>query len=914
MGEPLSIASGVAGIVTLGLTVCSGLDTYFRAIKDRKDDIKEASQLLALLRSHVGLIESNASTLNNRYARATEAVIKVLDLCQGQLQDLDEVIKKVSSVGGCSDMARALRKSKSTISYPFNRKMLVQVQDQLLKTTGVLGTCVQTLILNIDVGVSQDLEAFRNAVNDSALVTNGFLSRLDSGVETMGSAIGQTTAELTRLSEKVEEQKTMTSSTHALIRDTSDMVANIKSGMEEIQSWHRVQLKAIEAAGRDNTPRYLENTVAEREVVQDSFTMKCTCKESETMPVRKALCTYKFWGGLTIRRLVESREDHKPTCSYYTKFSSRTLTKTKLTYSGLRGILSWALDVSVQRDQVSGLSVFYRPRTYNVVQTNQAFETMGYGKCFDKTNTMSVAIELQRELEGIYAARGASPFDVDEDGWNAAHWCIWGFGLRINDTSSPKYAQELLNGLKMVLLFLSRVGVNIHAGVFGDNSMLESVVMIGLPSLLPCVYDALEECDPQFDPDFDQKAMPKIREYWPHLKNRRQRLRQIALRNLSGSELQELRVTGEELPDKMAEEIWARLCQKGVLEDRHDGLRPDIGYESISYGKVPFDRRGIFHFLSSPQVADMAFNLGFRSIDVPDINHATPILNLATQCLPDARVQPPERSLAYAEWLLEKGARTDCSTNSLAISAAHKLAMLAAKWAVAEYKAGLKDTDVLTGMARVVSVVCHSNAQSHLPCPCSPGDLSRPLHYFFVTALDEFGYRMSYHARPSNSHRKHIRQAIHLVGLLSHVAEGLDLAYMARSIVHVLTMKVLALRHLDNCHQAWLACERVVQWMKDNEEWEYTLREDRELIDKLEDLTEEFEQEFLKQNVSIGDFLWNHWLPTMRQYWEEIESLDEERKQELRRLGVVLEEGYETSCGSSDSDLDKDEEVEKDDG
>ncbi|KAJ3543860.1 hypothetical protein NM208_g3352 [Fusarium decemcellulare] len=1074
MGDPLSIASGVAGIVTLGLTVCSGLDTYFSAIEDRKEDVKQGSQLLALLRSHVGLIESNASTLNSRYAGATEAIAKALDLCQSQLQELDEVIKKISSVDGCSDMARTLRKSKSTVSYPFNRKRLIQVQDQLLKTTGVLGICVQTLILNVGTGVSRDLQAFKNAVNDSTLVTNGFLSRLDSEVETIGSVMGKTTAELIGISEQIEEQKAITYTTHALVRDTSNMVTNIKSGMEEIESWHRVQLQAIESARRDKTPRYLENTNAERQLIDNSFKMTCTCKGSGATPTRKSLQRYTFWAGLTICRLIESREDHEPTCRCYTKFALRTSTKTTLTYTGLREILSWALDVSVRRDQFGGFSILYRPRTYNVVKTSQALEMIFSDKWIDRVNSVPDIIELQRKLEIIYATRGASPFDVDKFGQNAAHRCIWCFGHLTREATSSKHLEEILNGLKIVLLFLSRVGVDIYAAARrGKNSMLDFVVATGYPSLLPCVYDILEKCDPQFDSGFDPEVVPKnwygdnsmIREelkrcrdtfhdrpdvaqalgygelsvaiserdesklgdliesprfgvllsernvfghnalhlcltwtaglrllleqqratrplmsdrdsygFTPldyalshsgdiclgdiclqstspicgcsdvacmlldkdcrvaldfscefglrfasqkarilllqHLKNRRERLREIAIRHLSDSELQELGVTPDALPDTMAEEIWAKLCRRGVLEGRHDGLSPNIGYEYLSYWKEPSARKGIFYFLNNPQVAEMAFNLGFRSIDEANIDHITPIQNLEHKW---ARLYGPlETVLAYAAWLIEKGARIDYSTNSLAISAAHSLARMVAWWALEDYETGSKGVEVPAEIARVLSLVCDSNTQSHIPCPCSPCGFSSPLHYFFVTALRESGDHLSHHAGPSNSYRKPIRLALHLIVLLHGVIEDLNLVCTAKSIIHILTMGVLGIGHLEMCHASGLKSEEGILKVKEEEGWELTLEVHRNLIEKLEDLTKGFEQEFLDQGVSIEDFLWNHWVPAMRQYREEREPLDRRTRQELRDLGVVWEEdGYESSCDFSDSDSEENGEDEE---
>lgn len=147
MAEALGIASGVAGIVSLGITICSGLDTYFSAIKDKDDDLKRASDLVSLLRRYIELILPSASTLSSRHAQATNLVVLALGSCECELRALKELVDNLNQVDGASDVARKWDKSKSVIIYPFQRKKLNQIQDQLLKATGALGTVIQALIL-----------------------------------------------------------------------------------------------------------------------------------------------------------------------------------------------------------------------------------------------------------------------------------------------------------------------------------------------------------------------------------------------------------------------------------------------------------------------------------------------------------------------------------------------------------------------------------------------------------------------------------------------------------------------------------------------------------------------------------------------------------------------------------------------
>ncbi|RSL52548.1 hypothetical protein CEP54_010867 [Fusarium duplospermum] len=240
MAEALGIASGVAGIVSLGITICSGLDTFFSAIKDRDDDVKRACELLSLFRTYIDLIESKASILSSRHAQATDLVVLALKFCESELRTLKKLVDSLK-VDDSSDVARKWDKSKSVIKYPFQQKKLTQVQDQLLKATGTLGTIVQPLILNVGVGVAEDLEAFKSAVQGDHLVTTAFLTRLESKVEMIGSSADHTESTLAAILTGVEEQKTVASSSQELIKDTSLMVSGkldaLVSKSREWQFW-----------------------------------------------------------------------------------------------------------------------------------------------------------------------------------------------------------------------------------------------------------------------------------------------------------------------------------------------------------------------------------------------------------------------------------------------------------------------------------------------------------------------------------------------------------------------------------------------------------------------------------------------------------------------------------------------------
>ncbi|RSL61500.1 hypothetical protein CEP51_013623 [Fusarium floridanum] len=494
MAEALGIASGVAGIVSLGITICSGLDTYFSAIKDRDDDLKRATELLSLLRRYIELIRPSASTLGSRHAQAADLVVLALGSCEGELRALKELVDNLNKIDGSSDVARKWDKSKSVIAYPFQRKKLTQVQDQLLKATGALGTVIQALILHVGVGVGDDIDAFRSAVNDNHLVTTAFLTRLESKVEMIGSSAEHTESALTAISIGVEEQKAVASSSQELIKDTSLMVSAKLDALAQGSCLGSESL-AVGSAQQRDIPRYLRNAMIESECVQESITDECPCQSQGGAAVRQPSATYRLWGGLSISHRAMLKTSHRPGCWFY-----KRSTKTTITYNGLRFLLSKVLSLSLQRDYQSGAcSTTLSLRTHNIRR-----EILGrhvFLRPFDgRNNVKRMVEEHMKQLQTIYSSGEASPFDVDTHGWNAAH-------LFIHYYNHPEVTKrsDNIESVMILLQFLQRVGVNIHAGTGHSSSMLEFVYRSGGYMILGPVYDVLASCEPQFDPELDHK-------------------------------------------------------------------------------------------------------------------------------------------------------------------------------------------------------------------------------------------------------------------------------------------------------------------------------------------------------------------------------------------------------------------------
>ncbi|ERF68520.1 hypothetical protein EPUS_05659 [Endocarpon pusillum Z07020] len=144
MGDPFSIVAGAAGIVSLGLTVCSGLLEYYGSWQDSASDVVTMCESLeALTKTFQLLDEKVRHPLLDRASvdRVTESIIS----CAAGVQKLKSKLDKIRDVkpGMSAHLQRA--------QYPFRQKTLMALHQTISDLRSNLGLAASTLQLDISV-------------------------------------------------------------------------------------------------------------------------------------------------------------------------------------------------------------------------------------------------------------------------------------------------------------------------------------------------------------------------------------------------------------------------------------------------------------------------------------------------------------------------------------------------------------------------------------------------------------------------------------------------------------------------------------------------------------------------------------------------------------------------------------------
>lgn len=184
------------------------------------------------------------------------------------------------------------------------------------------------------------------------------------------------------------------------------------------------QRQTIEAVRKNDAPKCLRNAALEAKSIQAYTAGICSCGAARRKILQQSLQRYKLWGGLTILRQVDLKGHHERGCRFYKEDLLEKSTKTTFTYTGLRYILSLALNLTLERQcQDGGYSIKHSLRTYNMREMSKAFDIFSLDT-FPESFSTSLVDELKTKLQDAYSLPDVSPLDVDEFGRNTAHLCI----------------------------------------------------------------------------------------------------------------------------------------------------------------------------------------------------------------------------------------------------------------------------------------------------------------------------------------------------------------------------------------------------------------------------------------------------------------------------------------------------------
>ncbi|KAJ9157850.1 hypothetical protein NKR23_g745 [Pleurostoma richardsiae] len=377
-----------------------------------------------------------------------------------------------------------------------------------------------------------------------------------------------------------------------------------------------------------------------------------------------------------------------------------------------------------------------------------------------------------------------------------------------------------------------------------------------------------------------------------HLKRRRLRLKKLALETLSKEDIRRLKLDSLGIPDARADDVVATLLANNVK------VPAELGGSELS---LTYRSSSVYFYIRHPNIADLAFSLGFRDVDSYNFAGLSPLIHHAIR-----RFYRP-----YFDWLVAHGAdlhgvpspavALDWPDVNLHATAAHWVAGAIANGV------GVLVEDWSDGTRNVINEIMALDLADNCDCWCSEKGCT-PFLIFWKTlwgritpgrheTLVNFSYLLRRHFQARMSPSQH------------------------RSLVRFLTFERLGLRHtccvFRKSHKDDLypysepICSH--RYMS-KEEVEEIHDEDREMLKLLEDLLADFKRE-LCSGVSLTGFLERLWTPRMQDVLRTLEArrLASEEIEAAEKIGVVWDTARMSNSHSYGPDPPEPESDEEDD-
>lgn len=131
--DPLSAASGVAGLVSLGIEVCKGLNGYCRDYRSRHSDLLVLNQHAENLEAFLGLLKRRVEGASHVDPALSASLDECYTACNACLQKFKVLQSKYASTPAATGFKENGKAAVRHLKYPFHKSdfesIRIQVQE-----------------------------------------------------------------------------------------------------------------------------------------------------------------------------------------------------------------------------------------------------------------------------------------------------------------------------------------------------------------------------------------------------------------------------------------------------------------------------------------------------------------------------------------------------------------------------------------------------------------------------------------------------------------------------------------------------------------------------------------------------------------------------------------------------------------
>ena len=146
MGDPFSVAGSAVGVISLAITACQGVISYYNSWDTQDQSISDAKEKIERLRSSLSALEEILPKISASSAIAAEVEQCVLSCREGTAR-LQKFLGKCRENAAPLNFRGKLQNCRQRALFPFRQSSLDSLKDIVRDFENNLGTALQVLQL-----------------------------------------------------------------------------------------------------------------------------------------------------------------------------------------------------------------------------------------------------------------------------------------------------------------------------------------------------------------------------------------------------------------------------------------------------------------------------------------------------------------------------------------------------------------------------------------------------------------------------------------------------------------------------------------------------------------------------------------------------------------------------------------------
>lgn len=171
MSDPLSAAGSAVGVVSLGITACQGLLSFYQGWKAYDSDLDQAAARSQEFSNSLKSLRATLQQFLNSPSNTSQETNKIIDLCERAIKDLEDYLLSCRQTKTDRSRAAKFQGHIQRLRYPLRKRNVEDLKGTITELRRNLATLLSILALELQVQHEESISASHQDIQAAIATT-----------------------------------------------------------------------------------------------------------------------------------------------------------------------------------------------------------------------------------------------------------------------------------------------------------------------------------------------------------------------------------------------------------------------------------------------------------------------------------------------------------------------------------------------------------------------------------------------------------------------------------------------------------------------------------------------------------------------------------------------------------------------